>query len=369
MSELLKRVLLIINPCAGRNKKRARAYDIVKCFPANYKVTTEFTRCTGDATRIVKEKAKDHDIVVCCGGDGTFNETVNGIMDMPNRIPVGYIPMGSTNDLASTLGLPSDYREAVKLIVDGHMNWYDVGLFNNRYFTYTASFGAFTKSSYSTSQKMKNIFGYPAYLANGVFTELKNIENFKAKVECDQGVFEGEFCFGSVTDSASIGGIFKIKEEEVKLDDGKFELLLVNRFKNAAQIPALIAQMMRKEYDGKQILIFHTSKFKITFEKEVPWTIDGEYGGAHKEVITHNLEKAIRVFSPPGKFFNADKPTDIEVITEEPEKEPKEKKEKKERLPRKERREKKEAAEETATPILEEAAQTESTAEATGINA
>lgn len=350
MVDLIKRVLLIINPCAGRTSKRPGAYDIISCFPSNYEITTEFTKCTGDATRIVKEKAKDHDIVVCCGGDGTLNETINGIMDMPKRIPVGYVPMGTTNDLASTLGLSSDYKEAVKTIVDGHMNWYDVGLFNNRYFTYSAAFGAFTRSSYNTSQKMKNLFGYPAYFLNGMFTEVKNVENFKARVECDQGVFEGEFCFGSVTDSASIGGIFKIKEEEVKLDDGKFELFLVSRFNNFVQIPLLVAQMRRKEYDGKQILLFHTSKVKITFEKEVEWTVDGEYGGAHKDVIAHNLEKAIRIFSPPGKFFNADTPTDIDIDSEDTvkeSKEKKEKKEKKERVPRKERREKKEVAAET----------------------
>ena len=350
MADLTKRVLLIINPCAGKSSKRAGAYDIISCFPSDYEITTEFTKCVGDATRIVKEKAPYHDIVVCCGGDGTLNETINGIMDMPKRVPIGYIPMGTTNDLADTLGLSSDYREAVKTIVDGHMNWYDVGLFNNRYFTYTASFGAFTRSSYNTSQKMKNLFGYPAYFLNGLFTEVKNVKNFKAKVECDQGVFEGEFCFGSVTDSASIGGIFKIEESEVKLDDGKFELFLVRKINNFVQIPLLVDQMRRKKYDGKNILLFHTSKVKITFEEEVDWTVDGEYGGAHKDVITHNLEKAIRIFSPPGKFFRADTPTDIDIEIKPEVKEPREKKEKKERKERpsrKERRENKDSAEET----------------------
>ena len=342
MAELMKRVLLIINPCAGKSSKRAGAYDIINCFPSDYEITTEFTKCTGDATRIVKEKAPYHDIVVCCGGDGTLNETINGIMDMPKRAPIGYIPMGTTNDLASSLGIPSDYKEAVKLIVDGHMNWYDIGLFNNRYFTYTASFGAFTRSSYNTSQKMKNLFGYPAYFLNGLFTEAKNVRNYKARVECDQGVFEGEFCFGAVTDSASIGGIFKIKEEEVKLDDGMFELFLVRKISNFVQVPLLVAQMRRKEYDGKNILLFHTSKVKITFDEEVDFTIDGEYGGAHKDIITHNLERAIRIFAPPGKFFQSVVPTDIDIEIKPEEKEPREKKEKKERVSRKERREKKE---------------------------
>lgn len=311
MKSLVKKILLIINPCSGKSSKRPDSYDIVKCFPSNYEIDLEFTRCQGDATRIVKEKTEGHDIVVCCGGDGTLNEVINGIMDMPTRVPVGYIPIGTTNDLAKTLGIPSKVEDAVKLIVDGHMNWYDVGLFNNRYFTYTAAFGAFCKSSYNTSQKMKNRFGHAAYIMNGV-TELKNIENVHAVFECDQGRFEGDFCFGTITDSTSVAGVFRLNEDEVRLDDGKFELVVVSAFKNLAQVPLLIRKMQKQDYDGKQIFMFHTSKVKITFDREVAWTVDGEFGGKHKEVITHNLSKAVRIFSPPGKLFLGDTPTDID---------------------------------------------------------
>ena len=313
METFKKKVLLIINPCAGKTKKRPDTYDIVKCFPSDYKIDLEFTRCQGDATRIVKEKTQGHDMIVCCGGDGTLNEVINGIMDMPARVPVGYIPIGTTNDLATTLGIPSNVKEAVDLIVSGQMNWYDVGLFNNRYFTYTAAFGAFTKSSYNTSQKMKNRFGHAAYIMNGL-TEWKNIENVHAVFECDQGKFEGDFCFGTITDSTSVAGIFRLDENEVRLDDGKFELVMVSALNNLAQAPGLLRQMQKKNYDGKKIFMFHTSKVKITFDREIPWTVDGEFGGSHKEVITHNLSKAIRIFSPPGKLFNADTPTDIETL-------------------------------------------------------
>lgn len=313
METFKKKVLLIINPCAGKTKKRPDTYDIVKCFPSDYKIDLEFTRCQGDATRIVKEKTQGHDMIACCGGDGTLNEVINGIMDMPARVPVGYIPIGTTNDLATTLGIPSNVKEAVDLIVSGQMNWYDVGLFNNRYFTYTAAFGAFTKSSYNTSQKMKNRFGHAAYIMNGL-TEWKNIENVHAVFECDQGKFEGDFCFGTITDSTSVAGIFRLDENEVRLDDGKFELVMVSALNNLAQAPGLLRQMQKKNYDGKKIFMFHTSKVKITFDREIPWTVDGEFGGSHKEVITHNLSKAIRIFSPPGELFNADTPTDIETL-------------------------------------------------------
>lgn len=312
-------VLLVINPCAGKTSKRPQVYDIIKLFPENYHFTTEFTRCSGDATRIVKEKIDGHDMVVCAGGDGTLNEVINGIMDLPKRVPIGYIPIGSTNDLANTLGIPSQLDKAVENILTGHMNWYDVGLFNNRYFTYTSAFGAFTKSSYNTPQKLKNRFGHAAYIMNGL-TEWKNIENIHAVVECDQGTFEGEFAFGTITDSTSVAGLFKLNEDEVRLDDGKFELVLISAIKNLAQAPSLLRQMQKQNYDGKKIFMFHTSKVKITFDKEIPWTVDGEFGGEHKEVIAHNLSRAVRIFAPAGPLFDAVVPElnlSEETVTEE----------------------------------------------------
>jgi len=298
------RTLFIMNPCAGKSSKRPDVYDIVRLFPNNYEFTIEFTRCSGDATRIVKEKISDHDIVICAGGDGTLNECINGIMEMPRRIPIGYIPIGTTNDLATTLGISSKYQEAVATIVNGHLNWYDVGLFNNRYFTYTSAFGAFTKSSYNTSQKMKNTFGHTAYILNGL-TEWKNVENFHAVVECDQGTFEGTYCFGTITDSTSVAGLFKLNKDEVRLDDGKFELLLVSEVKNLATAPSILRQMQKQNYDGKKIIMFHTGHVKITFDRPVAWTIDGEYGGEHKDIIAHNLSKAVRIFSPKGPLFDS----------------------------------------------------------------
>lgn len=305
-NKMLKKIkaLFIINPCAGKSSKRPSAYDMVRLFPENYEFTIEFTRCRNDATRIVKEKYAGHDIVICAGGDGTLNEVINGIMDMPDRKPIGYIPIGSTNDLANTLGIPSDLEAAVQNIVAGHMNWYDIGLFNNRYFTYTAAFGAFTKSSYNTPQKLKNRFGHMAYIMNGL-TEWKNIESIHAKVECDQGSFEGNFAFGTITDSTSVAGLFKLDANEVRLDDGKFELVMVSELNSLLSAPVLLRQMQKQIYDGKRIFMFHTSKVKITFDKEVDWTIDGEYGGGHKEIIAHNLSRAVRIFAPEGPLFDA----------------------------------------------------------------
>ena len=293
-----RKVLLIVNPCAGRSKSRAGTFDIVNQFSKNdYEFSIHTTKCQGDATEIVKNNAAGKDLVVCCGGDGTLNETINGVMDLPNRIPIGYIPCGSTNDLASTLGIPTKLNEATALIINGQTNSYDIGLFNNRYYSYVASFGAFTRASYATSQRMKNIFGHAAYIFNGVFKEWGNIRSTHMKIEYDDGELEGDFSFGAISNSTSVAGLFRFDKNTVRLNDGKFELLLVRKA-GFVDAPHLLASIKRKQYDGKRIILLRTGHVKITAEKEIPWTLDGEFGGEHKTVMVHVLSKAIDICSP-----------------------------------------------------------------------
>lgn len=300
-----KKVLLIVNPCAGRTKTRTSTFDIIDKFSkSDYEFSIQTTTCQGDATNIVKKNSDDADLVVCCGGDGTLNETINGIMDIPRRLPIGYIPMGSTNDLAATLKIPRDVEEAANLIMSGRTNSYDIGLFNNRYFSYVASFGAFTKSSYATSQKMKNRFGHLAYIFNGI-GEWKNMKPVHMRIEYDGGVIEDDFSFGAFSNSTSVAGIFKFNIDDVKLNDGFFEILLVRKIKPITA-PLIAGKVIRQEYDGKQIVFLRTSKAKITSPQEVPWTLDGEYGGAHKAVMIHVLSKAVEICSPQNPLFEED---------------------------------------------------------------
>lgn len=300
-----KKVLLIVNPCAGRTKSRAATFDIVDKFSkSDYEFSVQTTTCQGDATNIVKNNSEGKDLVVCCGGDGTLNETINGVMDIPRRIPIGYIPTGSTNDLASTLKIPRNIDAATDLIMSGRTNSYDIGLFNNRYFSYVASFGAFTKSSYATSQKMKNRLGHLAYLINGL-GEWKNMKPVHMRIEYDGGVIEDDFSFGAISNSTSVAGIFKFNIDDVKLNDGFFEILLVRKIKPITA-PSMLGKVIRQEYDGKQIIFLRTSKAKITSPEEVPWTLDGEYGGAHKIVMIHVLSKAVEICSPQNPLFEED---------------------------------------------------------------
>ena len=308
-----KKVLLVVNPCSGMTKKRASVEDIIEKFPDDYEFSVHKTTCTGDATNIVKRELEDHDLVVCCGGDGTFNETINGVMDMPRRVPIGYIPAGTTNDLASTLGIPSELEKSTELIKSGQTNDYDIGLFNNRCFCYIASFGAFSASSYTTPQHLKNLFGHKAYVVKG-FLETKDIHPTKMRIEYDDGVLEGEFIFGTVSNSTSVGGFFKFREEDIKLNDGYFEVLLVKKIPFYKYIPA-IRKVQKYQYDGKEIIFFKTKKLKIHAPDEcVKWTVDGEFAGAHHNVMIHVLERAIDVCSPGNNLFIKHEPKIIDPV-------------------------------------------------------
>ncbi len=313
-----KKALLIVNPCSGKNKSRAGTFDIVDKFSANdYEFSVHPTKCQGDATEIVKRELDGKDLVVCCGGDGTLNETINGVIDMPKRVPIGYIPAGTTNDLANSIGLPTTIKDATDVIIEGHTNDYDIGLFNNRCFCYVASFGAFARSSYSTPQKLKNIFGHAAYVAAAV-PQVFEIHPTKMRIEYDGGVIEDEFVFGAVSNSLSVGGFFKLPKDTVKFNDGLFEVLLVKNASIIRNIFPILSKVRKQQYDGKQIMMFQTRKLKITApDEEVPWTLDGEFGGKHHDVMINVLEKAIEIFSPENpQFIPRPEPEEVPAVTE-----------------------------------------------------
>lgn len=309
--ESKKNVLLIVNPCAGKDSSRKTPEEIMEYFPKDeYEFTIEKTTCQGDATNIVKRCIEGKDLVVCCGGDGTFNETVNGILHLQSSMPVGYIPMGSTNDLASTIGIPSDVKKAVDIIIDGHTNSYDIGCLNGRFFTYVASFGPGTKISYSTSQKLKNKLGHAAYMLNGfifrIFSVLKDVKPMHIKFEYDGGVIDDIFYFGAVSNSTSVAGIFKYDKNTVKLNDGKFEVLLVRHVKNPLDAFRMLGKIFRRDYDGNELMYLKTTQAKFTFDDSKPWTLDGEYGGEHKTVSFSVLPGAVNICSPVNSMFVSD---------------------------------------------------------------
>ncbi|MBQ7101395.1 MAG: diacylglycerol kinase family lipid kinase [Clostridia bacterium] len=294
-----KKVLVIINPCSGRYTLKKQLWHIADMFTkAGFETTVYTTQKRGDATEYAKLLADKFDLIVCRGGDGTFNETVNGVIQSGIEIPIGYIPSGTTNDFAASIGVPTDAQKAIDLICEVEPKFHDMGQMNNeRYFCYTASFGIFTKSSYSVSQSAKNIFGYPAYFVAGL-KELKGFKPLAMKIECDNTLYEGEYAFGAISSSLSIGNIIKYKREDIDFDDGLFEL-------NLAKLPHGAKMWTEK---AKEILLQHTyadDMFTLTkgshfvvecLDGELPWTLDGEYGGAYKIAEFDCRKHAVKVY-------------------------------------------------------------------------
>ncbi|MBQ5825522.1 MAG: diacylglycerol kinase family lipid kinase [Clostridia bacterium] len=300
MNNTGKKVLVIINPCSGRYTVRSQLLHIADDFTkAGFETTVYTTQKRGDATEYAKHLADKFDLIVCRGGDGTFNETVNGILQSGIDVPLGYIPSGTTNDFAHSLGIPTSTSKAIDLICNVEPKYHDMGQManNGRFFCYTASFGVFTKCSYNTSQTSKNLFGYPAYVVAGL-KELKGFKPIPMKIQCDNEVYEGEYAFGAISSSLNIGGIIKYNREDISFDDGMFEL-------NLAKMPHG-AKMWTER--AKELLIDHTynedmftltkgSHFVIeSLAEEVPWTLDGEYGGAYKITEIDCRKQVIRVY-------------------------------------------------------------------------
>ena len=291
----MKKMLFVMNPYAGTRQGVRYLADIISVFnQTDYEVITHMTDGQGDAKRIVAEKAGDVDLVVCAGGDGTFHEAASGILTGGFDVPLGYIPCGSTNDFAASLGLSTDMIKAAQDIVEGTPVRYDMGLFGDRHFSYVASFGAFTRASYTTPQNVKNALGHVAYILGGI-SELSQLRKEKVRIELKDQVIEDEFLFGAVSNSISMGGIFTLDPKQVDMRDGKFELLLVRAPKNLAEIRECIQALQTQKYNCAMITFLSAESMTIYADPEMPWTLDGEREDGHDRVEIRNLPLALKL--------------------------------------------------------------------------
>ena len=289
----MKRLLFIMNPYAGTRKAVKYLADIIGIFNrADYEVVTYMTAATGDARRFAAEKSAGADLVVCAGGDGTLNETVNGILESGCDVPVGYIPCGSTNDFGSSLRLPTNPVKAAEAIVEGQVVRYDMGKFRQRYFSYVASFGAFTKTSYATPQNVKNALGHVAYLLGSV-QELSQIRKTHMRIETEDRVIEDEFIFGAISNSTSVGGILTLDPKQVDMRDGKFELLLVRAPRDLLEISDCLRALQTQKYNCAMITFLSTPKLTIYADPNMTWSLDGERQEGSEKIVVENLQQAI----------------------------------------------------------------------------
>lgn len=288
------KVLFIYNPHAGHMQIKNHLYDIVNTLSKTYDDLKIYaSRSQKDIINYVKSNGTKYDLIIVSGGDGSLSEAVNGIMNLKKKPKLGYIPAGSTNDYANSLKLPKDMKKcAVALANAKEEKQIDIGKFNNNYFVYVAAFGAFTEVAYSTPQDVKNVIGHLAYFLNGI-TSLTKIKSYNMRFKYDNNQIEDKFIFGMITNSLSVGGLYSLNNRNVKLDDGLFEVMLIKEPKDIFELQQITAYLIDPKIKTKLVTTFKTSKLTIEVDKQVSWTLDGEYGGSPNKINIVNKTKTI----------------------------------------------------------------------------
>ena len=287
------KLFFVFNPKAGQVKIKQRLGDIIELFSVKgHTVTVRATTRRGDATELVKNLEDGYDRVICAGGDGTLDEVVEGMAMREHKLPIGYIPAGSTNDYASSLGIPTGVLDAARVAIGPYIFSSDVGEYNGKSFVYVAAFGAFTEVSYATPQDLKNMLGHAAYIVTAL-KYLTDIKPYHMKVHANGKVIEGDFIYGMVTNSNSVGGVKNITGPDITLNDGLFEVTLVSNPKNPMELNSIISALMNRNLTSKNLYSFKISEIEFDADSEVPWTIDGEFAGNDKTVKIKNRKQEL----------------------------------------------------------------------------
>ena len=295
---MARKLALVVNPCAGQRKATKNLAEIIRMFSDyGWETTVYITGGKDDALEWVSERAEDFERIVCAGGDGTLNEVFSGMLMSGCSRPIGYLSAGTTNDYAGTLGLSHDTVTAAHDVMVGVERAMDVGCLNGKYFAYTASFGAFTRTAYSTPQTVKNTLGHMAYVLEGI-RDIPQIRSIHMRVETEDREIEDDFLFGAVNNSTSVGGILRLNADMVGMDDGYFEVLLVKYPQSLEQLSRIVLAVGRSDFNSDMFYFFKASKLHITSPEEVSWTRDGEYAPATADVRIEILHRAVRFIAP-----------------------------------------------------------------------
>ena len=288
-----RKLLMIVNPRAGKSKSHGPLFDAAAALSqAGYLLSIHVTSAPGDAAETARREGGRYDLVVAVGGDGTLNEVVSGLVQLRRPPLLGYLPQGSTNDFAASLRISGDPAEAAAAIARNVPRLLDVGFWNGRSFLYVASFGAFTRSSYAAPQNAKNALGHFAYILEGM-KDLSTLRPYHVRLTAGGEVLDGEYLFGAVCNSTSIGGLMKLNPERVVLDDGLFEMLLIPSPKTAADLQSLVQALLNQQYDSQGLVFRHVSSIHFETEEELPWSLDGEYAPSAPAVDIENRRQAL----------------------------------------------------------------------------
>ena len=297
-----KKILMIVNPCSGKMKMRSELLGVAELFSkSGYEIVLYPTKCRGDATeRALQIEQDEFDKIVVCGGDGTLNEVITGLMLSGIKSTIGYIPSGTLNEWSSGLHISRNIKQAASDILYGREIDLDIGKFGNKFFSYTASFGAFTEASYSAPQDVKNVLGQAAYFFEGI-KSLGNIKPIHLKFECEEKTVEDDFLFGAISNSMSVGGVVKFNEAAVKLNDGEFEVMLIRNPENILKFQSIVDGIIRQDLTKDGIEFFHTKEITVSGGKDVSWTLDGEYSPGEESITISNIHRALHLIVPNEK--------------------------------------------------------------------
>lgn len=296
-----KKLYFIANPCSGTGRIKTQLYPVIQVFAdGGYDVTVHFTSDRGDATVQAAALDDSYDTIVCCGGDGTLNEVITGLMQNKNKYKLGYIPAGTLNEWSGGLKISRNMKKAAEDILENNVVPLDIGKFRDNYFSYTASFGAFTEASYSAPQNVKNMLGKVAYFFEGIKT-LNNIRPIPLKVNCDGREIEGDFIFGTVSNSLSVGGVVHYNEALVELGDGLFEVLLIRFPKNLVELNNAVTAILKKDFTHEGIEFIQAKSIVFSNAQSIDWTLDGEHIPPSETIEVVNLHSAIDFLIPPNR--------------------------------------------------------------------
>ncbi len=296
--ETLKKLLFLVNPNAGKGAVGARLLPVLEAFTqADYRVTLCLSRGPGELSRVAKNEAAGYDLVVCAGGDGTLNETLNGLLFLNEPPVLGYIPAGTTNDFATSLGIPHNMERAAQVAAAGREVMVDVGRFNDRYFSYVAAFGAFTDVAYATPQESKNVLGKLAYLIEGA-QRLGSLKTYKLRLEYDGGTAEGDFLVGLISNSSWVAGLPVGKVVDISMADGLLEVNLVRKPDKVPDLNRTVRLLVQGELDPELVVSVKTRRLRVISEEPMPWTLDGEYGGTGTVADIENLPRKLAIRVP-----------------------------------------------------------------------
>ena len=294
---LARKMMLVINPNAGKGQYKSSLAEVLNVFAsADIVSSVYFTKYPGHAAELIKENSSEYDLIACIGGDGTLSEVAGAVVQLDEKKPIGYIPMGTANDVARTLGLDSKQPVlSAKRIVEGRAIDYDIGLFGtDKYFAYISAFGAFTEVSYATPQELKQTLGHTAYMLEAI-KQLTKLSGTRAIIEYDDGVIRDEFIFGAITNSTSVAGLLHIDSERVSLSDGLFEVFLIRMPQAIKDVNEIITSILSNNYDQNNVVFLKSKEVRIMFEEPVSWTRDGEDGGKHQDVYIVNCHKGVQI--------------------------------------------------------------------------